>query len=174
MKKKILITILILTLFTNTYADRYIKVASINFEYIFKRYSATKLVRKKLLRLNAKVKKRIDKRKYELKKLQRIYNLNKHRFSELERRWRFSEIKIKNEILKNKINHYKKLLITIERKYTYSFVREIYLAAKKIARKKGFSIVLTKKAILHVDAAHNLDKYVLLYLERKLRGERRE
>ncbi len=174
MKKNLLIILFLLLNISNMYPDRYIKIASIDFGYIFKNYSATKLVRLKLKRLRNKVLQRIKRERNQLKKLIYNYKRDKKRYSELEKRWRFSEIKIKRARLTEKIEYYKNRLKIIEKKYTINFAREIYLATKKIAKKKGFSIVVKKNVILHADGRYNLTQFVLNYLERKLRGEKRE
>jgi Skp family chaperone for outer membrane proteins len=155
-------------------ADRYIKIASIDFGYIFKKYTATKTIRKKIDRLRKKVKNFLDKDRRQLKQLIKDYKRKKYKYTEMQKRWYYSKIKIKRFKLIQKMNYYRARLKKIERRLTLDFIREIYLAAKKIARKKGFSIVVRKNVILHADERHNLTQFVLNYLERKLRGERRE
>lgn len=173
MKRKLLIIVILLNI-TNIYADRYIKIASINFEYIFNNYSATKLIKRKLKSIGAKIDKRVSKIERKIKLLVRTYNRNKHRYSEMERRWRFSEIRVKRAKLSSKKQYYSRRYRQIYRKYTINFYREIFLAAKKIAKKKGFSIVVKPYVFIKVDKKHNLNPYVLNYLEKKLKGTRRE
>jgi Skp family chaperone for outer membrane proteins len=155
-------------------ADRYIRVASIDFGYIFKKYSGTKRVRSKLDKIRKSLSVKIKQRKQEINRLEYFYNLNKSGYTEFENRWYLAEIKIKKAKLNEEISTVEKKLKILERRLSRPLVTEIYLAAQKISRRYGFSIVLDSKYVVVADARHNLSEFVLVYLERKIRGHERE
>lgn len=174
--KKIYILIIagLLFFYNMAYADKYIRIAAIDFEYIFKKYTATKNIRRKLASIRKKISKEIRQKKRNLKSLIYLFNREKNRLSDLERRWRLSEIEINKAKLIERIRYLRRRLKRYERRISMPFITEIFLAARKISKKYGFLIVIDKKNILSVDARHDISKAVLGFLERRLRGYHRE
>ena len=177
MNKKftLLLSFLWVLLFSNSvFADRYIKVAGIDFAAVFKRYSATAKVRAKLESIRKEVAQIIAKERRNISELENRFRKNINTRSEMEQRWQRSEIELLKAKLADKIQYYNSRLLSIENKMTLPFVTEIYLAAKKIAEGYGYSIVMHHNRFVKLDLQYDITNAVLLYLERKLRGEVRE
>lgn len=175
MKKLVLILLLLLLFFNlNLNADRYIKIGTIDFAYIFNNYTGTRQIKNELNVIRKQILHKIEKNRDNIKKLQLEYKTLSYKFSDMEKKWRFAELELNRTRLEEQIERFRENIANIENERTMPFKTELYLAAKKIAEQRGFSIIIDKDAFIGVDEMHNISNHVLGYLERKLRGELRE
>jgi outer membrane protein len=176
MRKKILVLISFMVFMSgNIFGARLFKVGYVDQEEVFNTYPGTADVRQKLKEERDKSQVETDKKKEEIAVMEKDFELNSDKLSDMEKQKRLAEIDYKKELLSEFIDDANKKLIALRDELSKPVYLKIQTIIQRVSAEKGFSFVFRKgsDALLYMDKEYDLTKDIVLRLKKEVTIEER-